>query len=98
MTLMGGTIHETYIFTLHGQKPGEKNKEFFKRLRQDVERVLIDMFCIPLTLIAEPEKQESLPETPLNIMPPIDASSDGDDGGDEAISDETVESAPSDDL
>jgi hypothetical protein len=98
MTVMGRTIHETYIFTLHGQKPGEKNKEFFKRLRQDIERVLTDMFCVPLTIIAEPEKQETLPETPLNVMPPIDTSSDGDDSGGDAISDETVESAPPDDI
>lgn len=47
MTVLGKTIHESYTFTIHGQSGGETLREFRRRLKDDIERVLVDLLRAP---------------------------------------------------
>ena len=43
MTVLGKTIHESYTYTIFGQNSGESYKAFRRRLKDDVEQVLVGL-------------------------------------------------------
>ncbi|GAB4515765.1 MAG: hypothetical protein OHK0046_19690 [Anaerolineae bacterium] len=59
MTVLGKTIYESYTYSLYGQTGGESYREFKRRLREDLERVLVELL-MPLPQPAE--------------LPPVDES------------------------
>ncbi|RMF81762.1 MAG: hypothetical protein D6737_04055 [Chloroflexi bacterium] len=43
MTVVGKLIHEIYEYSLYGQRPGESNKAYRKRLQEDLTGILVYM-------------------------------------------------------
>ncbi len=66
MTVLGKTIHETYTYSIYGQAGGETFREFNRRLKTDVERVLVAMMR---SAIPQPEGMSSNTQ-PIKVQQP----------------------------
>lgn len=55
MTILSGSLFENFTYSLHGQRPGEKKRQFYQRLQNELTQVLAAMVQQPPPQVAPPE-------------------------------------------
>jgi hypothetical protein len=57
MTILSGSLFENFTYSLHGQRPGEKKRQFAQRLQKELTQVLAAMVQQPPPLVVPPETE-----------------------------------------
>lgn len=57
MTILSGNLFENFTYSLNGQRPGEKKRQFFQRLQKELTQVLAAMVQQPPPLVVPPETE-----------------------------------------
>ena len=74
MQVIGQDIHESYRYTIHGHVSGEKPRDFYKRLENDLLTLLMETINNPIMAQREQPKplpvREKAPDT-LTGLPPV---------------------------
>ena len=57
MTILSGSLFENFTYSLHGQRPGEKKRQFSQRLQKELTQVLAAMVQQPPPMVVPPETE-----------------------------------------
>lgn len=74
LQLIGQQLQENYTYTIHGRQPTENNRQFWRRLQDDLVWLLVDTLRNPVMIQRQSEAQRQqpsrAPET-LSNLPPV---------------------------
>lgn len=57
MTVLSGSLFENFTYSLHGQRQGEKKRQFYQRLQKELTQLLTAMVQQPAPQIVPPETE-----------------------------------------